>query len=442
MTGALRNPTTVSERGAPPSTGGAGPEPPAPPGRVIVERLEDSRHYTTLEAWQLADALAGAAVRRGEALELATLSPSAMVLYHAIQAHGRTETATWPSNARLAEAMGVRVRQVQKLLAGLEELGWVTRSLADGREGRPLILGRDGLPVRVLTCHRTRAAGCAYVARTLDEARERPGPPLSSEDTGGVSSEDTGEVSPEDTGGASPEDAALPSDETPSREPPSPSPEPPKGGACALFELDAAIGETLETEDWLELLARDLLELYPHGVMPTGRLRKPGRRKVIARVRAIFRAAAPSGSLARLGRPAREALAERLRSAARAEAKVAPGLRDEARRFIPGLDVWLNDGGWETPPETVGDLEAERRAEAERAKLIEQEERMSRDIDRLGPTRERVERLNYYRRRLGLPPRFEHLDRSADAEELPKATGRFRERMARRDARRDGPGRA
>lgn len=272
--------------------------------RIQAELLDRERAYTTVEHWQLRDVVDG------------RVRPEAMVLYLAIQAHGRAGSRCWPGNARLATVLGVQPRAVQRNMAQLVEHGWVRRTIRS-------------------TPHGTR--------RDLVCARQR----LSSGDGGGVL--------PGRGGGG------------PVRHPEPPSGEPPGtsslAGTLHLHPLgvDAGLAASPPTPSeakakkkppeypaWCRELAKELLAAYPHGLTKTGRIRKPSSTVVCRRLIPLLQP---------LEGDARAELATAILRAARAEAEAAK--RDRAAdpaevHFTKGIEPWLNQRGWENPPEYAG----------------------------------------------------------------------------------------
>ena len=87
----------------------------------ILDRLRRAPGYLTVEQHQLADVLSG------------RLSAHDLVAYLVVQSHGRTDTATRPSNARIASMLGVDARVARQRISRLAEARWIDRAL-DVRE--------------------------------------------------------------------------------------------------------------------------------------------------------------------------------------------------------------------------------------------------------------------------------------------------------------------
>lgn len=155
---------------------------------------------------------------------------------------------------------------------------------------------------------------------------------------------------------------------------------------------------------WAQELAEQLLAIYPHALRENGAWRKPGKTVVCRRLLPVLRS---------LEHGARQALAAEIVNAAKAEAAAAPALDDRERRFVKGLDVWINQRCWESPPEfavtsspKAGPALA---AAKERNKLEEvrrEAERMEVVIADQGPLEHLVRRLNGLRAKLGELPKF------------------------------------
>lgn len=269
------------------------------------EVIDREGTFVTLENWQLRDVVDG------------RVRPEAMVLYLAIQAHGRAGKRVWPGNARLAFILRVTPQTIRRNMAVLVEHGWLLRSFRT----TPYGTRRD------LTCVRERAgapdAHGGGATRSGGGVAVRPPEPPSDEPLG--TSSLAGTLHPRPPG----VDAGL------AASPPTPSPTKPKK-------------KPLEYPAWCRELAQELLAAYPHGLTETGRIRKPSSTVVCRRLIPLLQP---------LEGDARAELATTILRAARAEAEAAKRDRTAdptAVHFTKGLEPWLNQRGWENPPEYAG----------------------------------------------------------------------------------------
>jgi biotin operon repressor len=84
-----------------------------------------------VETAQQQDNLRGRAEKTG----LATCSPSAQRVYHAIGAYAFGEAEAWPSQDRIAEDLGVSREHVNRMVRELREAGCLTVDKRWGRRG-------------------------------------------------------------------------------------------------------------------------------------------------------------------------------------------------------------------------------------------------------------------------------------------------------------------
>jgi hypothetical protein len=351
----------------------------------VVDGLQEARGYTTLESWQLRDVVEG------------RVSPEAMIVYHTVQSFGRSLKPCWPGNAKLAAILKVTVRSVQRSLAQLDDAGWIVRERVQRQVDKQFY--------RVITCQRSRGGATSRVAVPGGVAT----PDVM---TGGDVARHTNHHHPElPPDGEHP--AATPSvaevcdaQSAPRATPDEPLEEPPKKAG--------------EPPAWAVDFARELLEVYPHGVRENGRLRKPSSTEVVRKLLAIFRGK-------RAGTDGHDDLRAAIMRGARAEAAVAPPVDDQERRFIPGLEVWLNKRRWEDPPQFAGKGGATVRPNSPaptdaRSEDRKQAEHMQRVIEEQGPLPHQVKRLNLFLARLGEPLKFLHVLEPASGATGP-ATG-------------------
>lgn len=267
---------------------------------VAVDRFDEHRGYTTVESWQLRDVADG------------RVPPEVLVLFLAIQAHGRAAAVCWPGNARLAEMLRVTVRTVQRGLSTLTEAGWLTKGWRTW----------NGKPQRVMVCLKARA--------------ERPSPPDAGRHGGG----DAGGHPPPDAG-RHPNHLHLNQHQGNHHPPP-----PPQGGGVATPGTSAEKPKRkepgMQPPQWALDAAQALLAVYPHGVTKGGAPRRPGRTHVARRLVIACRGVDGQDRVDLIGR---------MIAAATREAKRRPP-GSEDRAFSKGLDVWLNQCGWEAVEET------------------------------------------------------------------------------------------
>lgn len=352
------------------------------------EMLNDARGYTTLEAWQLRDVVDG------------KVCPEAMVVYHTVQSFGRSLKPCWPGNARLASILKLTPRSVQRSLAQLEDAGWIVRERVQRQVDRQFY--------RVITCQRSRAGTTSHVAQT-----------------GGVASSGVVE------GGDARRHTNNHHDELPgegaAQTPDVVAPEAVVRDAADAAPPDPALEDMGKRNDttpaWAQDLAEELMELYPHGIRDNGRWRKPSRTEVARKLVVIFKGK-------RAGSEEHEALAQEIRRGAQAERAVAPPPEDPERRFVKGLEVWLNQRCWTDPPTfacTVPGATVRPNSNAqgsEHAKLEREAEHMQRLIEEQGPQPRFVERLNLFLRKLGRPEKFLQVTQGApDAAGTPATPG-------------------
>lgn len=352
---------------------------------IRVERFHESRGYTTLEAWQLRDVVEG------------RVSPEAMVVYHTVQSFGRSLKPCWPGNPKLSSILKLTVRTIQRSLSQLEEHGWITRERVQRQVDKQFY--------RVIVCQQVRpsarggatpdvVAGVGVVTPDVMEGGDAGRHQNNHHDEQpGEGAAQTPDVVPEvsDAAGAAP--------------PPAPGEKP------------------NEPPLWAQDFAEELLGIYPHGIRDNGRWRKPSRAEVAKKLVVIFKGR-------RAGSEAHEELAQAIRRGAQAERAVAPPPEDPERKFVKGLEVWLNQRGWTDPPvfaDGVPGATVRPNSNAqgsERAKLEREAEHMQKLIEEQGPQPRFVERLNLFLRKLGRPEKFLQVTHGApDAAGTPATPG-------------------
>ena len=335
----------------------------------MVDGLQEARGYTTLEAWQLRDVVDG------------RVSPEASIVYHTVQSFGRSLKPCWPGNNRLAGILKLTVRTVQRSLAQLEAAGWITRERVQRHVDKQFY--------RVIVCQRSRPTATSHVADT-------GGVVTSGVTTGGDAARHTNHHHVE----LPEEQAAETPDVAPQEVRDAPEGAPPPGP-------DETTTKPGEHPAWAVDLAEELLGIYPHGVRDNGRWRKPSRTEVARKLVVIFKGK-------RAGTPAHEELAQEIRRGAQAERAVAPPPEDPERRYVKGLEVWLNKRCWTDPPTFAGVVPGgaptvrpnSAPAIDERARDRQEAEHMQRVIEEQGPQPHLVKRLNLFLARLGEPPKF------------------------------------
>ena len=262
--------------------------------RRIGELLE--RRYARVEGHQMRQVANGAS----------GLSPQAGWLWVVLQAYGWHGNWAHPSDKTLAEASGIgSARTVRRLLLVLEVAGWIERRTVPTAKGR----GRE---LRLL-CLPGSGGGLAKT-------------------DGG-----SGHQRPDGCGHQWPSNTSSSGDLLGDSPPPPAHAGGAGGGAAPKGRASKPVPE------WALTLARQLGEVYPHGVTETGRVRRPGPTQVARRlVQAFF--CTSSDERARLG--------AQVLAAAHAEAKARPP-GSEDRRYSKGLDVWVHQRCWEAPAEVV-----------------------------------------------------------------------------------------
>ena len=234
------------------------------------------------------------------------VSAAAVVTALVLQSMARTPARTWPGLERLAALLHTGAGHLELHLRELEAAGWIDRVPVDG--------------VVHVVCRTTRR-------------------PLPAEPTKPPPTPDEPEAEQRSIFGPQAE------------EPNEPEPAPKKAATKRPRKIQRA-----DVPADVVALTSELLERYPHGRTEGDQKRRASRATTEDQLVALFDGLAPD---------ARARLADEIRAGVRVFADAAPPLDHKDRRYVMGLERWLNTHGWRDagPPQRLRPLRLEAKEE-------------------------------------------------------------------------------